>query len=173
MAVRPESHSKVDWHVEQLLTHQQRYQTVSSRAHGVPWAMIGVIHAMEGGFNFAGHLHNGDPLISRTKNGPRHRPQTGTPPFVWEDSAVDALTVDGLVGVTDWSVPHLRYLLEKYNGFGYRRKGLPTPYRWSFANLYVKDKYVADGRFDPDAVSKQGGAAVMLQGLMKRGVEIS
>jgi lysozyme family protein len=135
--------------------------------------MIGVIHAMEGGFNFAGHLHNGDPLTSRTKNGPRHRPQTGTPPFVWEDSAVDALTVDGLVGVTDWSVPHLRYLLEKYNGFGYRRKGLPTPYRWSFANLYVKGKYVADGRFDPDAVSKQCSAAVMLQGLMKRGVEVS
>ncbi|HXH11875.1 MAG TPA: hypothetical protein VNP04_19190 [Alphaproteobacteria bacterium] len=173
MAVRPEYQGKVEWHVEMLLKYQPRYRAVSARAGGVPWAMIGVIHAMECGFNFAGHLHNGDPLTGRTKNVPRNRPQTGTPPFAWEDSAVDALTVDGSVGVTDWSIPHMLYLLEKYNGFGYRRKGLPTPYLWSFSTLYEKGKYVADGRFDPEAVSKQCGAAVMLHALMKRGVALA
>jgi lysozyme family protein len=55
------------------------------------------------------------------------------------------------------------YLLEKYNGLGYRMRGVPTPYLWSFSNLYEKGKFVQDGRYDPEAVSKQCGAALMLK----------
>ena len=66
---------------------------------------------------------------------------------------------------TDWSGPHILYLLEKYNGFGYRFKELRTPYLWSYSNLYSKGRYVADGVFDPNAVSKQCGAATMLKAL--------
>jgi lysozyme family protein len=69
--------------------------------------------------------------------------------------------------VTDWSVPHMLYLLEGYNGFGYRRRGLPTPYLWSFSNNYEKGKFVADGHYDPEAVSKQCGAALMLKAIMR------
>jgi lysozyme family protein len=61
------------------------------------------------------------------------------------------------------------YLLEAYNGFGYRPRGVPTPYLWSFSNLYRSGKYVADGKFDRNAVSKQCGAAVMLRVLQERG----
>jgi lysozyme family protein len=57
------------------------------------------------------------------------------------------------------------YRLEAYNGFGYRRKGVPSPYLWSFCNLYERGKYVADGQYDPNAVSKQCGAGVMLKKL--------
>ena len=173
MTIRPEHQGKVDWHVEQLLKHQPRYQPVSPQVNGVPWALVGVIHAMECGFNFAGHLHNGDPLTSRTKHVPANRPQTGTAPFSWEVSAIDALTLEGFNTVADWSIPHLLYLLEKYNGFGYRNRGLPTPYLWSFSNLYQKGKFTADSRFDPEAVSKQCGAAVMLKALMHRGIALS
>jgi lysozyme family protein len=42
------------------------------------------------------------------------------------------------------------YLLEKYNGFGYRLKQLSTPYLWSFSNFYTKEKFVADGVFNPE-----------------------
>jgi lysozyme family protein len=68
--------------------------------------------------------------------------------------------------VTDWSVPHMLFLLERYNGFGYRSRGVPTPYLWSLSNLYEKGKFVADGVFDPAAVSKQCGAAVMLKAVL-------
>jgi lysozyme family protein len=44
-----------------------------------------------------------------------------------------------------------------------RRRGVPTPYLWSYSNLYENGKFVADGRFDPEAVSKQCGAAPMLK----------
>jgi lysozyme family protein len=127
----------------------------------MPWALIGVIHAMECGFNFATHLHNGDPLTNRTKHVPAGQPQTGTPPFSWESSAIDALTHEGFNTVTDWSIPHMLYLLEKYNGFGYRKMGKPSPYLWSFSNLYEKGKYVADGRFDPQTVPYRSSAALL------------
>ena len=171
--VRDDCKDKVEWHTKQLLKHQSRYRDVGFSLNRMPWAMIGVIHAMECGFNFACHLHNGDPLTNRTKHVPAGQPQMGTPPFSWENSAVDALTQEGFNTVTDWSVPHMLYLLEKFNGFGYRKMGKPSPYLWSFSNLYAKGKYVADGRFDPQSASKQCGAAIMVKALIDRGTDLS
>ena len=173
MAIKAEQQSKVDWHIKQLLKNQSRYESVSSSVNNVPWAMVGIIHAMECGFNFACHLHNGDPLTRQTTHVPAGQPRNGTPPFPWETSAADALKLDGLASVTDWSIPHMLYLLEKFNGFGYRNKRLPTPYLWSFSNHYEQGKYVADGQFDPQAVSLQCGAAVMIKALLEKGVALS
>jgi lysozyme family protein len=71
---------------------------------------------------------------------------------------------------TDWSLAHLLYRFEAYNGFGYRGRGINTPYLWSFSNQYTKGKYVADGRYDANAVSKQCGAAVLVKELAERGI---
>jgi len=57
---------------------------------------------MECGFDFAGHLHNGDPLTDRTTHVPANRPINGTPLFSWQESAVDALTLEGFKQETDW-----------------------------------------------------------------------
>ena len=133
---------------------------------GIPWPFVGVIHAMECGFNFYGHLHNGDPLTARTVHVPKGRPASAGPPYTWLQSALDALRLKKLDQVTDWSVPHMLFVLEGYNGFGYRRHGVPTPYLWSFSNLYESGKFVLDGRFDPHAVSKQCGAALMLKAVL-------
>ena len=173
MVFRPEQKSLVDWHVNQLIKNQNRYRKVSQQVNNVPWAMIGVIQAMECGFNFSCHLHNGDPLTSRTTHVPAGKPATGQPPFAWESSAVDALKLEGFENVTDWSIPHMLYLLEKYNGFGYRNIKMPTPYLWSFSNLYEKGKYVADGHFDGEAISRQCGAAVMLKALVDKGASLT
>jgi lysozyme family protein len=137
---------------------------------GIPWYFVGLIHGMESGFNFGTHLHNGDPLSARTVHEPKGRPPGGTPPFTWSDSATDALRVEGFANQADWTIPRVLWRLESYNGFGYRRHGLRTPYLWSFSNLYVSGKYVADGKFDPNAVSQQCGAGVVLKRLVGNGV---
>jgi lysozyme family protein len=173
LVIKADQQSKVDWHVNQLLKNQSRYQSVGSTVNNVPWAVVGIIHAMECGFNFACHLHNGDPLTRQTSHVPAGHPRNGTPPFPWEASAVDALKLDGLANVTDWSIPHILYLFEKFNGFGYRNMRLSTPYLWSFSNHYEKGKYVADGHFDPQVISQQCGAAVMVRALTERGVKIN
>ena len=51
---------------------------------GIPWYVIAVIHYLESGLRFDGHLHNGDPLAGRTVHKPKGHPQTGTPPFTWK-----------------------------------------------------------------------------------------
>jgi len=47
--------------------------------------------------------------------------------------------------------------------------GIPTPYLWSGSQHYRKGKYVADHVFDPEAVSGQVGAAVLLKALIDLG----
>lgn len=159
---RPPFKGNVAYYLKKLQHGRLFYEEVA-RETGVPWAFIGVIHGMECGFDFGAHLHNGDPLTTRTVQAPAGRPVVGAPPFDWRVSAKDALTLKGFHQIEDWSVPRMLYLLEKYNGFGYRMRRLPTPYLWSFSNLYDKGKFVRDGVFDANAVSKQCGAALVLK----------
>jgi lysozyme family protein len=164
-AVRPGFQPNVNYYVKRLHQGEASYRQVE-RELGIAWPFVGVIHGMECGFNFCGHLHNGDPLTARTVHVPRGRPAPAEPPYTWLQSALDALRLKKLDQVTDWSVPHMLYLLEGYNGFGYRRRGVPTPYLWSFSNIYESGKFVLDGKFDPNAVSKQCGAALMLKAVL-------
>ena len=168
--LRPEFAGNVEFYVSRLVKHKPVYQQLAAGLNNMPWLFIGAVHGMECGFNFGTHLHNGDPLSARTVRVPAGRPQAGQPPFTWAESARDALQLKKLHLVTDWSLPRMLYLLEAYNGFGYRPRGVPSPYLWSFSNLYASGKFVADGVFDPDAVSKQCGVAVMLRVMQERGL---
>lgn len=159
----------IGYYVKKLKGGEPVYRQVGDDLNGIPWYFIGIIHGMECGFNFNGHLHNGDPLNARTTHVPAGRPQVGTPPFTWRQSARDAMTMKGFHQVGDWSVPRILYLLERYNGMGYRMRRVASPYLWSFSNLYGKGKYVADGSYDPNAVSKQCGAALMLKAVLPGG----
>lgn len=156
---------------QKIVQNRSRYEGVQ-RATGVPWYVVAVIHSMESGLNFNRHLHNGDPLTARTKQVPKGRPLTGNPPFTWEESAADALTLDGFPSNTDWSVEKIAYLLESFNGWGYRmyHSTVKSPYLWSFSNHYWYGKYVADGKWSDTAVSEQCGAMVLLKRLEAAGV---
>jgi len=166
--LRAEFAGNVEFYVSRLIRFRATYQQLGDSL-GIPWVFIGVVHAMECGFNFGTHLHNGDPLAARTVHVPKDRPATGQPPFTWLESARDALVMKGLDKVGDWSLPRILYQIEAYNGFGYRPHDVPSPYLWSFSTLYRSGKFVADSAFDPNAVSKQCGAALMLRTLQERG----
>jgi lysozyme family protein/peptidoglycan hydrolase-like protein with peptidoglycan-binding domain len=166
-AVRSRRAATVDAVVDRIVQSKARYAK-AGRPAGVPWQVVGIIHMLESGGNFQAHLHNGDPLTARTVRVPAGRPASGKPPFTWEGSAADALALQGLDGWKDWSPPGSLYVFERYNGFGYRSRGVPSPYLWSFSNHYSKGKFVADGRFSATAVSEQCGAAVLLHRLVER-----
>jgi lysozyme family protein len=151
---------------------RSRYQTVASALGAIPWYVIGVINELESTSNFKTHLHNGDPLTQRTVHVPVGRPPTGSPPFTWEFSAEDALRMKNYQTMSDWRLSRILYRLEAYNGLGSRRHGIFTPYLWSGCQHYSRGKYVSDGVWDPNAVSKQIGCGVILHQLQSRG-EIS
>jgi lysozyme family protein len=141
---------------------------------GVPWFVTAIIHNLESSLRFDRHLHNGDPLTARTRRVPKGRP-IGTPPFSWQASALDALRLNKLHRWVDWSVPGIAFLLESYNGFGYRRNypHVQSPYLWSFSNIYTRGKYVRDGVFSASSVSQQCGGRVLLRHLMDADVDVA
>lgn len=150
-----------------VLQGKERYKDVSHSSH-VPWQLIGVIHLLEGDCSFRTHLHNGDPLSGRTRHVPKGRPVHGEPPFQWEVSAIDALSYDGIKPPLE-TIDEQFYALERFNGLGYRKKGINSPYLWSGSNHYLRGKYIADGHYDASAVSQQVGAAVVLKTLQALG----
>lgn len=160
---------QVDATVDRIDANATRYHAVADPV-AIPWYVVGFIHYLEASLSFRRHLHNGDPLTARTVHVPKGRPRSGKPPFTWEASARDAIRYEGLDKVTDWSLTGTLYQIEKYNGFGYRLHGIHSPYLWSFSNHYTRGKYAADGKFDPDLVSTQIGAAVLLRVMVNRGL---
>ncbi len=168
-AIRPERQAIVSATAQRMADadHWPRYVAVADSI-GVPPHLVALIHAMESGLDFSRHLHNGDSLETRTVHVPAGRPLVGKPPFSWEESACDALILRKLDAWSDWSLAGLAYVLERYNGLGYRQHhpDVPTPYLWSFTTAYTRGKYTSDGHFDPQAQSAQAGAMALLRGLV-------
>lgn len=148
-----------------ILANRARYEAVS-KATGVPWDVIGVIHYRESSSDFKGVLHNGEKIIGTGKK--TTLVPKGRGPFnSWEEAAIDALVnaPPQAAKNKDWSIAGTLDILERYNGLGYRKKGLPSPYLWAGTDQYVKGKYVADGKYDPEHVDKQLGTAAILMRL--------
>jgi lysozyme family protein len=167
-----EKYHAVDSCVKKIVAAKPRYESVSIQT-GIPWYFIGIIHIMECSGDFTCHLHNGDPLTARTVHVPKNYPLKGEPPFSWEESAIDALKMKSLDKWTDWSVPGMLFQFERYNGFGYNSKGIKSPYLWSFSSHYKKGKFTADGFFDPNSVSRQIGAAVLLRRMSEQQIAVA
>jgi lysozyme family protein len=169
--IREDKLSGIDATLTKIKANQARYESVAVMV-GIPWFFIAVIHALEAALNFEKHLHNGDPLTSKTLNVPKGRPATGVPPFTWEESALDAMNLKGFKASQDWSLASLLFRLEAYNGWGYRRyhPEVLSPYLWSGSYSYTQGKYAADGVWDPELVSQQFGAAVLLRRMVDKGL---
>lgn len=168
-AVKPGREGELAFFMKMLKTGRPNYEKAMDQT-GVPWPVVGILHGLEGSFSFTTHLHNGDPLSARTMHVPAGRPPVGAPPFTWLASAVDALKFDGVADNTDWSLAHTLFMFERFNGMGYRPLGIPNPYLWASSNLYIKGKFVGDGSFDPEAVSKQVGAGLALKASVDAGL---
>jgi lysozyme family protein len=172
MAILPGRQAAVDAIARRLITNKARYQSIEAQT-GVPWYMIAALHMRESDADFSTHLHNGDPLTGRTYHVPAGRPRTGSPPFRWEESAIDALTMHGFNAIQDWPIERVAYECEKYNGWGYRHHGVPSAYLWSFSNVYHGGKYVADGVWSASAEDQQCGVMPMINRMMALDASIS
>ena len=168
--IDPGQEANVMGAAKRIFANKARYLAVSAKT-GVPWFFIGLIHNLEASLSFRGHLHNGDPLTARTVQVPAGRPLVGSPPFTWEESALDALTQKGLQNIKAWTIERLLYEAERYNGFGYMlyHPGDLSPYVWSKTNHNDgTGKYVTDGKWSGTAFSEsQVGFAAGLIALMK------
>jgi lysozyme family protein len=160
---------EVDGIVDRITANKARYDVVQGRT-GVPFHIIAFLHNMEASGSFSKHLHEGSSLTGRTRWVPKGRPVKGTPPFKWEDSAVDALAYDKMDKV-DWSsLESSLNAIEGYNGWGVAKyhSETPTAYLYGGSDIYRKGKYVADSKWDSQAVSGQIGVAVIWKRMIQR-----
>lgn len=145
---------------DKLIDAKARYQVVEAKTK-VPWWFIAVVHEREASQNWNSSLAQGDPWNKKSTHVP-----AGRGPFKsWEDAAYDALVNCPPYAArnTDWSPGGALTMLEKYNGLGYYRKGLPSPYVWAGTNQYVKGKYTSDGVYNANTVDTQLGVAGLLK----------
>jgi len=167
MTIRATKAADINSTANKIIANKARYEEVQS-ALGVPWFMVGAIHAMECGLRFDRHLHCGDPLTARTVHVPKGRPVSNPKDgkcYSWLESAMDALTMKNLQAIKVWSVERICFELERYNGWGYRNYHSETlsPYLWSGSNHYSQGKYIADGKWSATAVSGQSGAMALIK----------
>lgn len=127
-------------------TNKSRYETIE-KATGVPWHFIGCLHFMEASLRFEACLHNGEPWNKKTTIVPKGRGPWNS----FEEAAIDALKYDKLADKPKgyWTMARLLEFAESYNGLGYRKKGILSPYVFSYTNLSNEmGKYVADHVYD-------------------------
>lgn len=149
-----------------------RYLEIS-KATGVPWFVVAVIHEREASQRWDRQLAQGDPLNQISTHVPK-----GRGPFLnhsYDPPLQDAFyrgALDALIDCPpyaainqDWSIGGMLALLERYNGLGYFNRCLPSPYIWSGTDQYTKGKYIRDGVFDPNEVDKQLGCAGLLMAM--------
>ncbi len=152
---------------ENRLRYERVANSLKQQGYTIPWWFIAVAHYREAGFDkthsprWDTYLGNGELLSHKTKLQP-----AGRGPFkTWEEGAVDALVHAAPYAAKnkDWSIGGALTKLEEYNGLGYFNKGKASPYLWAGTNQYVKGKYVADGKYNPNYIDKQLGCAGILK----------
>ncbi|MCL4503837.1 MAG: hypothetical protein M1438_18590, partial [Deltaproteobacteria bacterium] len=110
---------QVDKAIAGMQAHQARYAALADQL-GIPWYFVAVAHQREASGNFSRSVRDG------------HRLPAG---LSWEDDAL-AVMQEQCGGWHNWSLAGLFYRLEAYNGFGYRKDQINSPYPRSFATCY-------------------------------------
>ena len=162
--VRPQYQKQVSAASDMVMNGIGKYREVQDTVN-IPWQIIGVIDKMEGNCDPLAVLHNGERIVGTNRK--TTLVPAGRGPFTsWSDAAIDAIGLEGMrpAGFR-FDVANALYYLTSYNGWGYENKGINTPYLWSYTNHYSKGKYVSDGKYDANAVSKQCGAVPILKAL--------
>ena len=161
---RPEA---VDAAAKLIVANWPAYKAVEAKT-GVPAYFIGILHMRECNNNMKGCLHNGQIIIG-TKRKTTIVPKGRGPFATFEDSALDALRMQGFLKVKDWSPAVCCYEGEAFNGFGYRSRGVPSPYVLGATQFYARGKYVRDGVYSARVVDPQLG----IMPVMKRVLELA
>ena len=153
--------TQLDAMARKVLQHKAIYQKVEKDT-GVPWQMVAVIHIREAGLQdvgvFNGGIHNGQSWRRKATIIPKIGPFSS-----WHECAVVSLKRLELDKIKKWTPGMMLAGLEPYNGYGYRNRGLRSPYVWASTNHQQPGKYVRDGVFDASVIDTQMGCAAMLR----------
>jgi lysozyme family protein len=119
-----------------------------------------LVHLMECHCDFRRQILNGEKWNHVTTLTP-----VGLGPWEsWKCSTIAAMNHTTIPIPLTWTTARILDRLERWNGLGYRQRGIASPYLWSGSNHGVGvGKFISDGKYDRHAVSAQVGAALVLR----------
>lgn len=172
MKIKPSFWSAAQKFAKRALAHKEEYQAIADTIKNkynkhVPWWFIPLVHEREcirGVDNWTCNIAQGDPFNRKS----RHVPYNG--PFSsFREAAIAALVNEAphAASNTNWSGGGAMTIAEAYNGMGYAKKNTSSPYVWSGTSEYIKGKYVADHKYNPNFVDTQLGVAISLKAMME------
>lgn len=141
--------------------HIEKYNEVASHIDCNIHALI-CSHYREAGCDFDRQILNGQAWDMKTTIVPK-----GEGPFEsFEVSCKRGFDIKPKMEHEN-NIIDILHFLERWNGWGYRRRGVWSPYLWSYTNLYVKGYYTSDGKFSMNAVNRQLGCASLLIAILE------
>jgi lysozyme family protein len=170
----PKARIALDVATALYVRNEWRYQNLANTRPGtIPPMVIFALHMREADCNFKTNLGQGDSLQRRTIHIPRGRIPDKAPPYTWEQAAEDALFVTDHMDKHDWA--HVQGALdatESYNGMGYRRYGIPSPYLFAGTSVYKRGKFSEDGHFSATMVDQQLGTVAIWKAMQAHGIAL-
>lgn len=140
--------------------NKDRYKALE-KLSSVPWDVCVAIHYREASLDFHTCLHNGDPLPGPTTHVPK-----GRGPFnSWEEAACDSFSLEKNKFPPVWDTAGKLDFCEKYNGLGYRNRGLVSPYVYAGTDKYISGMFTGDHVFNANAKDERLGCAVIIKEL--------
>lgn len=163
--ILPERLGEVMSSCRRLMKDVAVYRDVEA-ATSVPAAAIMALSEREMTGRLDRYLGNGQRLDRRTTWVPK-----GRGPFPsFKAGAIDALTLDGLTKVarqgSGWTLARFCYESESWNGWGYRARGIRSPYVFGATTAQQRGKFTADHVFDRSQWDEQVGTLALVRGLV-------
>jgi lysozyme family protein len=158
---------KIDKLIDRYRRTHKTYDAIQAmRKNGVPARVVFALLYRESDNDMTRSPAQGDPLNHRSLHVPHGRIPDKNPPYTFLQAAEDAYYAPELdhLDTKQWTeIGAILSNCELFNGPGYWKRGLVSPYNWSGTNQYSRGKFVADGKFDPMFVDRQMGAAAILK----------
>jgi lysozyme family protein len=155
-----------------LLPQKPLYQRVEQLTH-VPAAGLMALAMREMSGNTHKYLGNGQSLKQRTTIVPLNRgPFLQDYPEDFVSGCLDSLHLDGLdqvwKAIGGWSRARFCYESEAWNGWGYRARGIPSPYVFGATSVQLPGKFPRDHVFDANMMDPQLGTLAIVEEIFKQ-----
>jgi len=152
-----------------LLPNKAIYRRVEQLTH-VPAAGLMALAMREMSGSIHKYLGNGQRLTMRTTIVPKGRGPFPDTPDGFVAGCLDALAIDKLDQVwksaSGWSRARFCYESEEWNGWGYRARGIPSPYVFGATTVQKAGKFVADHVYSATTMDVQLGTLAIVEQLV-------
>lgn len=169
--IKPERERELRSAAVRLLRDKATYAIVSQKTD-IPIAVLMALAEREMTGNLHCYLGNGQSLKKRTTIVPKGRGPFLQPfPEDFIAGCLDALAIDRLDQVAHqaggWSLARFCYESEEWNGWGYRARGIPSPYVFGATSVQRAGKFPRDHFFDPTMMDPQLGTLAIVEELVR------